>query len=692
MGRTATCLLAVALGVASLAAYRAVDHRAERPGVGAGADWLSHNADAAETAYSRLDKINASNVSRLGLAWSADLPGESSLEATPLAVGGVLYFTGAYAKVYAVDAVTGMTLWTFDPQTWKTAPIEKIQSSFSINRGVAYANGRIFSTAWDGRMFALDAKTGKLIWQIQTTEQPYQTVSGAPRVLKDKVIIGQGGADFSMRGYVAAYDQATGKRVWRFYVVPGSPEQNRGDPAMEKAAATWAPDFWKKNGGGGGPWNDITYDADLNRIYVGTANASPNDPDARSPGGGDNLYTASIIALDADTGKYIWHYQVNPRDAWDYDATQQITLADLVVDGTPRKVLMQAPKNGFLYVIDRTDGKLISADKIAKATWADRVDLATGRPVEAKNIRYESGDLTVWPGMAGAHSWQAQAFSPRTGLIYVPTMQAGQHFTRGEPRAGDISFGGLSFGPVKVDPADGAGALVAWDPVTRKPAWRAQHETAMNGGAMASAGGLVFQGSGDGHLYAYDAKSGKQLWKFYAGMGIIAPPMTFEVGGRQYVSVLAGFGGNASMFSAVMEAGWKYASPRRILTFALDGKAKLRPSPPRNAPLRPLDDPAAKLDPKDVAAGSQLTVACVACHGAELVSAGGPGPDLRESAIALTPDGLWSVLHDGALLSRGMPRFDTFSRDQVRQIWSYIRQRARDAKAAQSTSGPAKAS
>jgi quinohemoprotein ethanol dehydrogenase len=663
--------------IAGLLGLAACQRGPSAPGVGAAANWTSHNGDANETSYSRLQAISSKNVGQLGLAWAMDLPGEASLEATPVAVDGVLYFTGSNAGVYAVDGVTGKQLWKFDPQTWKERPA-KVGLSFGVNRGVAYAGGRIFSASLDGRLFALDAKTGKLVWSTETTApQSMQYVTGAPRTFDGKVIIGQGGADFGARGYVAAYDQATGKQVWRFYVTPGSPEENKGDPAMEKAAATWNGQYWK-TGTGGGPWDSITFDSELNRIYVATGNASPYDPELRSPGGGDNLYTASIVALDANTGKYVWHYQLNPRDSWDFDSTQQMTLTDLVIDGKSRKVLMQAPKNGFLYVIDRNTGKVISAGKIGKANWADHIDIATGRPVEAKNIRFESGDVTIWPPPTGAHSWQSMAFSPKTGLVYIPYMQAGIHYFRGPAKKGEISVGGLSMGTVKTDPMDGKGALIAWDPVQQKARWTAPHDTLWNGGALATAGDVVFQGAGDGYVRAYDAGDGHELWKFNAGMGVIAAPMTWSAGGKQYVSILAGYGGTAAITSDIMNAGWKYTGPRRLLTFALDGKAALPAAPPRDMTVHPVDDPKLKLDPADVAAGQASAFRCFVCHGRDLVGSG-QAPDLRESQIALDPDSFYAVVHDGALLQRGMPAFGDYSRKQVMQIWAYIRQTARDA-------------
>lgn len=643
---------------------------------GAAADWLNHSADADETSYSQLDQIKIANVGGLGLGWWLELPGEVSLEATPLAVNGTLYFTGSYGTVYAVDGASGRLMWSYDPEVWKHSPA-KMRLSFAVNRGVAYAHGRIFSGTLDGRLLALDGGTGKLLWSVETTaSDSLQFITGAPRTFNDKVIIGNGGADFGARGYVTAYEQATGKEAWRFYVAPGTSEQNRGDPAMQRAAATWQGEYWKI-GTGGAVWDSITFDAKLNRIYLGTGNAGPADPAVRSPGGGDNLYTASIVALDADTGHYVWHYQINPRDAWDYDCTEQMTLAELVVDGKLRDVLMQAPKNGFFYVLDRVTGKLISAQKIGKVTWADRIDLASGRPIEAKGIRYESGDTVIWPNPTGAHSWHAMSFSSKTGLVYIPYMQNGVHYYRGPPKTGDVFVANLSIGSAKADSEDGKGALVAWDPVRQKVRWRVQHETIWNGGTLSTAGNLVFQGTADGYVSGYDATSGRRLWRYYAGLGIIAPPMSYRAHGKQYIAVLVGYGGSASVGSDVMNVGWKWGAPRRLLSFAIGGAAALPPSPPRDMTVQALDDPSHPLSETDVEAGKVLFLNCFVCHGRDAVSAGAPAPDLRESALALDPQRFKAIVHDGALLQLGMPQFDMLSEEQLNQLSAYIRSRAR---------------
>jgi len=647
----------------------------------AAADWPGHGGGADESGYSQLAAIKVSNVKRLGLSWFLDLPGEVSLEATPLAIDGVLYFTGSYAAVYAVDGRNGKLLWKHDPETWKHNPAKMNVTMYPVNRGAAYADGRVFVATLDGRLLALDARTGKLLWSVETlAPNSRYTSTGAPRTFNGKVIIGNGGADLGARGYVTAYDQVSGRQLWRFYTVPGSPEENKGDPAMERAASTWSGEYWK-TGSGGTAWNGITFDPELNRIYVGTGNGGPYDPAVRSPGDGDNLYIASIVALDADSGKYVWHYQANPREGWDYKCTANMISATVSIDGKPRKLLMQAPTNGFFYVLDRESGKLISAEKIGKVNWAERIDLESGRPVEAPNIRYETGEVTLWPSSLGAHNWQAMSFSPATGLAYIPYMQVGVQFSKGKPIPGAYTVAGLSMDWVTTgDPQDGKGALLAWDPLRQKQRWKVPLDTLWNGGTLATAGNLVFQGTADGYFSAYDAASGKPLWRFNAGLGIIAAPISYAVDGKQYVSVLVGYGGSAGAVSNLMHVGWKYrAQPRRLLTFRLDGKTLLPPSAPPDMTVKAVDDPAIEISEADVEAGRHLYMRCVGCHGRNLVSAGAPAPDLRESALALNPDAFLAVLHEGALMQNGMPRYDRLTREQVMQIHAYIRAGAREA-------------
>jgi len=643
-------------------------------------DWTVHGATRHESGYTELASINAQNVGKLALEWSLDLPGEATLEATPLEANGVLYFTGSYAAVYAVDVATGKLLWKYDPETWKHNP-GKMPYSFAVNRGAAYENGRVFVAALDGRLIALDAKSGAPLWTADTIPPNYLNIStGAPRTFNGKVIIGNGGADFGARGFVTAYDAATGKQLWRFFTVPGTPQENKGDPVMERAAATWSGEYWK-TGTGGTVWNGMTFDPEFNRIYIGTGNGGPYDVNTRSPGDGDNLYLASIVALDADTGKYAWHYQVNPREAWDFKCTPNMIAATLSIEGKPRKVLMQAPSNGFFYVLDRDTGKLISAEKLGKVNWAKAIDLATGRPIEYPNIRHESGDQVTFPSGIGAHNWQDMSFNPNTGLVYVPYMQLGMRFRKGfhETPEGSTVMG-LTVSPVKEDDDDAKGALIAWDPVQQKPRWRVQHETLWNGGTLTTAGNLVFQGTADGYLSSYNAATGQRLWRYYAGLGIVAPPVSYSRGGKQYVSILVGYGGVTSVFGKYMHVGWKWGKhQRRLLTFALDGKATSPAFYPPDFAVRAVDDPSIQIDEADVEAGRpQFNYVCGGCHGINLLAVGAPGPDLRESTIAMNLQSLTSVVHDGVLQSRGMPRYEMFTPAQIRQLHAFIRAKTRE--------------
>ncbi len=659
--------------------------------VGALSDWYSHGGAHDEGNYSALDQINAESITRLGLAWSLDLPGEVSLEATPLAIGGTLYFTGSSSDVYAVDALSGRILWKYDPQVWRYRP-EHLKLIWGINRGVAYAHGRVFVGTQDGRLIALDAASGTLLWSVKTVpDDSLYTISGAPWAIKGKVLIGNGGADFGARGYVTAYDERSGRQLWRFYTVPGDPAKRfEADAseyaAMKMAARTWSGQWWKVGGGGGTVWDNMTYDPQLNRIYIGVGNAGPWNPRVRSPGGGDNLFIASIVALDADSGRYVWHYQANPGEAWDYKNTANMITADLMIHGKARKVLMQSPTNGFFYVIDRLSGRLISAQKTGKVTWADHIDLKSGRPVEAANIRYADGPVEIWPSPWGTHNWQGMSYNPKSGLVYIPYMQLGARITDDTlpwPQTPEpaVHFGGVYIQLLVRDAEDGKGALLAWDPVAQQPRWKVQHPALWNGGVLSTAGGLVFQGTADGQLIAYDAASGAERWQFDAGLGIISNPISYSVAGKQYLSILVGWGGTIAPVSELTNRGWKFgAQPRRLLTFALDASATLPPTAPRDFTVHALDDPALSIDPAQVSVGQQLYAnSCANCHGRLLVSAGAPAPDLRESAIALDWNSFRHVVRDGTLLPQLMPQFEQLPEVDLRAVYLYIRAGARAA-------------
>ncbi|WP_374413471.1 PQQ-dependent dehydrogenase, methanol/ethanol family [Novosphingobium colocasiae] len=638
-------------------------------------NWTLYGLDSAEQRFSHLEQITPETVGRLGLAWSMDLPAQArSLQGTPLAIDGVLYFSTSPSKVYAVEAATGKQLWEYDPQAGIQHP-RVLRTSHQGSRGIGYYKGAILLASLDGRLISIDCKTGKPRWIVNTIEEAdsRKVITGAPRVFAGKVIVGNSGADFGTRGYVTTYDAETGRKLWRFYTVPGDPAKGFEDKAQEMAAKTWSGEWWRW-GGGGTVWNGITYDKELNRIYIGVGNSSNYNPAQRSPGGGDNLFLASIVALDADTGKYVWHYQENPREAWDWKATNEMILTQMDIGGEKRPVLMQAAINGFFYILDRRDGKLLSANKYAKATWADRIDLKTGRPVEIKNARYEDGPVTMYPSQLGAHNWQAMSYNPELGLAFIPVLkQPGTYWTTPEKAKEAESFVlgvkhyefalGSRFSLAKVEPDDGTGGLLAWDTKTGKARWTVKYKTGWNGGTLATATGLVFQGDAAGWFHAYEAGTGKELWKFDAHNGIIAPPITYLAGNRQYVTLLVGYGA-----AAPDDPGWRFGKHLpRVLTFVLDGKAKLPATPPPNPPLAIFDNPAFKIDPASAARGRDLWLRnCSICHR----PGGGTAnwPDLRESAMAHDYESLRKIVKEGALAQLGMPQFDELSDQDIHDI------------------------
>ncbi|WP_136414985.1 PQQ-dependent dehydrogenase, methanol/ethanol family [Herbaspirillum sp. ST 5-3] len=638
-----------------------------------GANWLSHGRTYAEQRYSPLAKINDHNVDRLGLAWFADLDNDRGLEATPIVVDGVLYATLAWSRVFAADAATGKKLWEFDPG------VEKSKGRHAccdvVNRGVAVWKGKVYVGTIDGRLIALDASSGKQIWSAQTTDNTLAyTITGAPRVVNGKVIIGNGGAELGVRGYFSAYDANSGKMAWRFYVVPGDPSKPQESPELEKALKTWNGEWWKY-GGGGTAWNAMAYDPQLNLLYVGTGNGSPWNRQIRSPEGGDNLYLSSIVAVNADTGRMVWHYQTTPGDSWDFTATQDIILADMEINGKKRKVLMQAPKNGFFYVLDRQTGELLSAEKFGKVTWAERVDLKTGRPVETPGARYEKDPSVQWPGPFGAHNWQPMSFSPKTGLAYIPYHELPFVYSNGakdfhyRPGAWNLGSGEENFTAFPREVA--SGALVAWDPVKQKAAWTAPYAFHWNGGTMATGGNLVFQGTADGRFVAYSADAGKKLWEFAAQTGVMAGPVTYSVGGKQYVAVMAGWGGAAGLIGgeATLAPGVRNIS--RLLVFALDGKEALPPIPVKKVVYTRIPQPV-QASPETIAHGSRIFhTTCAMCHGVGAVS-GGIIPDLRFSSDA-TRNAFDEIVLKGALHARGMASFgDILTGADLADVKAYI--------------------
>jgi len=646
----------------------------------AGDDWPAFGRTYGEQHFSPLKDINASNIGKLSLAWSLDID-SGNMATGPVAMNGVIYVASGYSIVRAVEATSGKLLWTYDPKVPEVAG-QKLRQGWG-SRGIAYWNGKVYTGTQDGRLIAINAKNGKPLWSVMTiAKDDVRYVTGAPRVFDGKVIIGHGGADVGpMRGYVTTYDAETGKQLWRFYTVPGNPADGFENEAMAMAAKTWAGEWWKY-GGGGSVWNAITYDAETDTVLLGTGNGFPWNHKIRSAGKGDNLFVCAIVAVDAKTGAYKWHYQVNPGESWDYNAAMDMELADLTIDGTPRKVVMTAPKNGFFYVIDRTNGKLISAEPIAKVNWASKIDVVTGRPVENPEARYPNGtSFTLWPGGAlGAHNWLPMAYSLQTGLVYIPTIEAPVTYSdKGIVPSAWVPSTGQSFNPgVMVDLAagiknGGESSLLAWNPVTQKQAWRVKTPSLINGGVMATAGNLVFQGQIDGKFNAYAANDGKLLWSYAAQAAVMAPPITYRVNGRQFVTVLTGNGTSLATFGPLLKGVSidSRTQSRRILTFALGGKATLPTATPFQ--LQPMDDPDFKSDTASEGRGAIVYgMHCLPCHGVDVVAAGN-APDLRGSAIVQDSDSFNAIVHEGALVTNGMPRFEEFTPAQLHDVRQYLR-------------------
>ncbi|MEJ8846854.1 PQQ-dependent dehydrogenase, methanol/ethanol family [Variovorax rhizosphaerae] len=646
---------------ARLAATQRVDSNFIRTnGAGKTADWPSYGLDYAETRFSKLDQVNAGNVKQLGLAWSYNLESTRGVEATPLVVDGIMYVTASWSVVHAIDTRTGQKLWTFDPKVDKTKAYKGCCDV--VNRGVAIYEGKVYFGAFDGRLIALDAATGKMIWEKNTVEgqKGAYSITGAPRVIKGKVVIGNSGAEYGVRGFVTAYDAKTGAQKWRWFVVPGDPSKPLEDASMAKAVKTWDPSgkYWEA-GGGGTAWDSITYDPELNLMYVGTGNGSPWSHKLRSPKGGDNLYLSSIVAINPDTGKYVWHYQETPGDNWDYTATQPMILANLKIEGKSRKVIMHAPKNGFFFVIDRTNGKFISAKNFVPVNWATGYD-KNGRPIEVPAARDGSKPYDAIPGPYGAHNWQSMSFNPQTGLAYFPSQHIPINlmddkdwkFDQAAPAKPQSGTGWNTAKLLNVEQPKSklAGRLVAWDPVAQKEAWGVDYGAPSNGGTLTTAGNLVFQGTADGRMVAYNAKSGEKLWEAPTGTGVLAAPVTYLVDGKQYVSVAVGWGGNYGIAQRHTDT----LAPGTVYTFAVGGTAKMPDYVQKKADKLVQG---VKYDPAKAELGTYLYVEhCLACHGVPAVNNGGTVPNLGYLDPAYI-ENLDKFILKGPATERGMPDF-----------------------------------
>ena len=655
-----------------------------------GGEWLSYGRTYREQRFSPLDNINRDNIGELDLAWSFKFDTARGMEATPIVHNGVIYVSTGWSHVHALDARTGQELWHYDAKVPK-AQLAKTCCG-PVNRGVAIwqdnANTplQVFFGALDGRLIALDAKTGEENWSIQSTPTDGNySVTGAPRIVKGMVIIGNGGAELGVRGYVSAYDVNTGEMKWRFYTVPGDRNKPQESLALEAALETWSGDEWYKLGGGGGTaWDSLVFDPELDLLYIGTGNGSPWNRDLRSPGGGDNLYLSSIVALRPDTGEYVWHYQVTPADNWDYTATQQLVLAELEIEGEPRSVIMQAPKNGFFYVLDRKTGELLSAEKFAKATWATHVDMRTGRPMESKFADYQkNGGSYIWPSPYGAHNWQPMSFSAKTGLMYIPAQSIPAYFsaveevmyrvnrwntgvdlnTNRDPKswvAARASMDALIYGE-----------LVAWDPIKKQRAWQVQHAKPSNGGILSTAGDLVFQGTWDGTFAAYDAYDGEKLWQYKSDSAVLAGPMTFELDGEQYVAVAQGSGGTV-MITVGDELQRNKTNQNKLLVFKKGQFNQTNPvANEKLTTIRALGH-AANTDPNLIKLGESIYHNnCASCHGINALS-NYVVPNLRYMNEQTHSD-FASIVIGGARTHKGMIGFyETLGVDDVDAIHAYL--------------------
>lgn len=640
-----------------------------------GGNWLRKSGNARAQHFSPLGAIDSDNVHELGVAWTTELPVSDGIAGTPIVVDGVIYAGVANSLVFALDAATGRILWRYDPDVRSAfAKGASLSWTARANRGVAVGEGKVFVATADCRLIGLDADTGKKAWSRTTCDIDLgYSISDSPYYGGGRVFVGNAGSESGKknRGYVSAYDAETGEFLWRFYTVPSADPAENTTPAMRMAAKTWSGDALEKFGGGGSNWNEMTYDPETGLLYFGTAGALPYVHELRNPAGGDSLFTSSVLAVDAATGEYVWHYQTVPEDSWEYNATMNIVLAELMFDGKPQKVLLIAPKNGFQYVLDRATGKLLAAGKYARVTWASEINIETGRPVldpQAEYWRRETGSKTlVWPSMWGAHSWNPMAFSPQTGLLYIPVVDVPSEVTyQGNGELTDTlamvtEIDGKPFAP---------GKLVAYDPVSQRARWTIPHELPFNGGVMATAGNLVFQGDAFGEFTAYEATSGRKLWSIATGSTIGAAPASYLLDDAQYILLPVGAGGGVQYAYPELHALDRAQGPTRLIAFSLEGDQDVR-MPELVARELP-EQPRLEATDEEIGTGRTLYAAhCAACHGEDAVGRfGGSVPDLRY-ATSETHATWHAIVVGGSRQQQGMP-MQSLSVEESEAIRSYV--------------------
>ena len=650
--------------------------------------WLTSGRDFKLQHYSPLRKINTDNVVQLGFAWEYPVSYrgrvQRTLEATPQVVDGVMYASGPWGTVYAVDAKTGKEIWRYDPDVdgnWARRACCGV-----VNRGVAIWKGRVYVGTLDGYLLALNAATGKLDWRVNTfvDRDANYSITSAPWIAGNHVVIGNSGADYGVRGYISAFDADSGEFSWRFYTVPTKPSRDKEAEHLEIeiAADTWSPDTDWTSGGGGTVWGHMAYDPDLNLLYVGVGNASPWPRWHRSPGGGDNLYLSSILAINPDSGRLVWHYQTTPAENWDYTATQHMILAELTIEGRARKVLMQAPKNGFFYVLDRVSGELLSANNYAPVNWASHIDLKTGRPVLTKQGDYQHEPKVVMPGPGGAHNWHPMSYNLNTGLVYIPVSEAASLYVNEEdykhnPKSWNLGAQ-FHYGPPfprsyddytkEYENFTSASKLKAWNPISQQEVWSIPFAPGESGGGtLTTAGNLVIQGTSQGQLIAYAADTGKKLKTIDVGTGIVAAPMSFALNGEQYIAVMAGTG---SPSHSPGSASTPYKSTSRLLAFKLGGTETPLPPALVSKTILPKPPPLRGTSVQRRQGESLYNIYCAVCHGTGNAQSPYPNPKTMSEPIhQLFND----IVLKGIFSAGGMASFaDTLSEEEVEAIHVYL--------------------